>query len=268
MGRDGMAAGIALLALALPEHAIGARLQRGWSLLLAAGTLLLATYPWIRLDPLGDALGLLQLGIDWPSSLCLLALLPGLGLLLHGLGKATWTNSALGGIVVLALAANLPGPAIVPISFREVVLDIERPNWVHELPAGGISDGTGQDVLSVVADSNLVQGAEVALGTKVGEIRLLAEDGSILHRIQLLAGVNTGEWAAGRVDVAGRPGFHAPDPFLSYLAPDGSFFGRRFRARSASRVRTDQRPARVVILRAAGLPPKVRLVIYRLELRS
>jgi hypothetical protein len=57
--RSALAAPLALAALALPAGGPAAAPQRVWSAALAGGTALLASYPWLRADPLAAALALL-----------------------------------------------------------------------------------------------------------------------------------------------------------------------------------------------------------------
>ncbi len=259
-GRDALAVGLGLIAMALPAEGAITRLQATWAVAMAGGALLHATYPWVRPDPFADTLSRLNLSAQWESLWWILPTLALLGLLMERVGRARWAPGILGCLLFVALAANLPRPGQVPIRFQEVVLDAERPRWVHSFPVTEIS--------RIVADTNLVRGADVPTGTRAGEIRLLDEAGKILGRIPLEVGTNTGEWAAEREDVAGRPGFRAPEPFLAYVAPDGGFFGRRYRALSTRPPRGTIRPAQIMIRRNPSLPPEVRLVIYRLELRS
>ncbi len=57
--RSAVAAPLALAALAIPAGGIAAGLTALWSAAILAGTSLLASYPWLRADPLGDAVRLL-----------------------------------------------------------------------------------------------------------------------------------------------------------------------------------------------------------------
>ena len=91
------------------------------------------------------------------------------------------------------------------------------------------------------------------LATTAGEITL-----------PVRAGVDTGEWAARRSDVAAIAGFTAPAPYLSWVDAGRRFFGQRYRAR----LRLEQ-PAiatAVEVRLAPGIAPDVVLTLYHLEL--
>jgi hypothetical protein len=57
--RSALAAPVALAALALPATGAAAGIAALWSAAVLLGTALLASYPWLRQDPLGDAMALL-----------------------------------------------------------------------------------------------------------------------------------------------------------------------------------------------------------------
>jgi hypothetical protein len=113
-------------------------------------------------------------------------------------------------------------------------------------------------------DTNLIRGAGLALGTPVAVVRLHDAERRLVGSWEILAGIDTGEWAAARRDIADRPGFHAPPSWLSQVAPGGTFFARRFRTRFRA---SGAEAASVSIRRHPDLPAHVQLVVYRLELR-
>jgi len=139
-----------------------------------------------------------------------------------------------------------------------VILKAGRAVWLDRFAAREIAGG--------VVDCNLIHGADLAVGTPVATLRLRDAEGALLGTWELLAGLDTAEWAAARADVAGRPGFRAPDPWLSQIAPGGTFFAQRFRARF--HLGEPEAVAQVVVRRDPELPADVELVIYRVELRQ
>ncbi len=286
-----LAAGLALAALGTPVRGAAAGLQHAWSGTLLAGTTLLATYPWMRAAPRADLMALLGVrpsGVR-PSGLgdelFALALLAGSVALLAPLLDLATARAPVGrdagtrrtdGLrlppfapqLLVALVAGLAvvrtaGPSTVLLdSYGAAALDGQRRQWRTELAS--------REVSTVVLDTNLVHAVALAAGTPVATVKLHDPEGRQLAAWELAAGTDTAEWAAARPDIAGRPGFTAPPPWISRLAPDGTFFARRFRSRLAvdtPAAGASPAAAAVTIDRAHGLPSEVRLVIYRLELR-
>ena len=136
-------------------------------------------------------------------------------------------------------------------------MSADRPVWSYCFPSREISGG--------VIDSHLIHGADLAAGPWVATVRLRDADRKLLGTWDLLAGLDTAEWAAARPDVADRRGFRAPDPWLSRIAPDGTFFAQRFRARFSTA--QPLAAATIAIRRNPDLPPDVELALYRVELR-
>lgn len=263
---EAMAPGLVLLALAVPRRGAMLGVQSAWSVSVLGGTTLLAAYPWGRASPREDWLALL--GIEDGSRIILpFVLLLGLGtlsdLLVTSFGVRRIRHPrALGAVVVLgvlalALGAST-GPALVLVDhYGAVTLSEARPVTRHPLAAEPVS--------RVVVDTHLVHGADLPLGTGVAWVLLRDGDGEELHRWPLRVGRDTAEWAAGRADVAARPGFVAPPPWITTIAPGGQFVGHRFRRRLE--LATPVEAAEVVIERDSDLPAPVALVVYRLELR-
>lgn len=267
-GPEAMAAGLALAALATPIAGAAAGLQRAWCGLLVAGSALLASYPWTRSEPLGDLLALFGLDRRLPALALLAVAALALGWTLDHLrerapSRRAWLASpVLPALVVLLLAglavAREAAPTTVAVdSYRAVALDGSNRYQRVKFPA--------QPVSALVLDTNLVHGAGLAPGTTVAILELRDERDAVLDTWRLHAGEDTAEWAASRPDVAAQPGFRAPPSWISRLAPDGTFFARRFRARLEAE---SGAPAASVMIQIAGhLSPELRLVIYRLELR-
>jgi hypothetical protein len=259
-GPEALAGGLALAALGLPLCRAEAVLQRCWSALLVSASLLLAAYPWVRERPREDFLVLLGLGGS--GVLAPLVLMAGLGFLLNFLSRRfgerrirpeTVVAGLLLGVVVLSA-----GPSTVLVdNYQTRVLDIQRKGFRQSFPS--------QRVSTVVVDTNLVQGLTLRPGTTVGHVRLRDGERKRIHSWALKVGTHTGEWAAARPDVAIHPNLMTPRGWLSQLAPDGTFFSRRYRAHlhlaeavEASSFELTLRP---------NLAAGVRLVVYRVELR-
>lgn len=259
-GPDALASGLVMASLGPPPERLGAArlVQETWSAVLLGGVTLMATYPWLRTAPVDDALRLLGFSdrrtAAWMIPLAVLALVGAARLF----RRARISPVLLGGLAVaLLLAHQVPTVAVVPIRHQVVMLDIDTPRWTAEIPAGGISE--------VVIDSNLIHGAALPPGTWVAKVDLRDAEHNVLQSWQLNVGSETAEWAAARRDIADLPGFEAPPPWLAQLAPDGTFFAQRFRARFRSATSLDATVVRV--RRNPELPEATRLALYRVELR-
>lgn len=263
--RTAAAAPIALAALALPAEGAAAGLSALWSGALLAGTALLASYPWLRRDPLGDVVGLLTGGAAGAERVAAIASLAAL-LLIYGAtlvarrGGRRSEQARLGAWAAGAalLAALLAPPWVRPATAllgpgATVLLDGGHPSWQAEV--------TAPSVRSVVVESTMVNAAALAPGAPVARVRLLATAESPVE-VVLRTGSDTGDWAAGRPDLAARGTGHAPAPWLSWVA--GGFFGQRYRQRLA--LPRGGSFARLRIDLASGLPPGAGLAVYQLVL--
>lgn len=269
--RTALAAPVALAALALPAAGTAAGLAAVWSAAVLFGTALLASYPWLRPDSLGDALALLGRGAG-PR---LAAVIGGAALLTIGgvelalrrsaTGPAARSPVAVRGTRVAAMAAGavlltaLIGPQLVSPGMAllaagdAVLLDRAHPSWYLDL---GPRRSRG-----LVLQTSLIHAADLGGGTPVARVRLLGT-GAPPVELLLRAGDDTGEWAARRPDVAAAAPAPAPRPWLAWVA--GTFFGQRYRARlTLPRAGSF---ARLEIDLAAGLPPDTGLAIYQVEL--
>ncbi|HEV2843252.1 MAG TPA: hypothetical protein VG477_00265 [Thermoanaerobaculia bacterium] len=256
-----LAAPLALAALSLRRNGAFTVPQRVWTGALVGGTALLASYPWLRKEPVGVALSLLGLppGLLLAGSVvCVFLVLAGLGIWMgRGWGEPLRSLRLAGlsaAVLVFALLSGLPGSG-TPLLTPEVpvVLDAKRPVWETAIPE--------QAMRTLVVESSLSNGAALAPGTPVAVVRLRDLAGRTVDWT-LRAGQGTGEWAAGRPDVA-RTGTQAPSPWISWVA--GDFFAQRYRDRW-----TLARPDRFVRLRverAPGVPPDLAVALYQLEIR-
>jgi hypothetical protein len=277
--RTELAAPVALAALALPAAGTEAGLAAVWSAAVLLGSALLASYPWLHPDSLGDALALLGHGAG-PR---LAAVIGGAALLVAGAVELALRRSAAAPelpaasravarspaaargtriaamVAGIALLAALVGPQLVSPGMAllaggdAVLLDRAHPSWSLDL---GLWQSRG-----LVLQTSLIHAADLGDGTPVARVRLLGT-GAPPVELQLRAGDDTGEWAARRPDVAATARARAPRPWQAWVA--GTFFGQRYRARlplprAGSFVRLE-------IDLAAGLPPDTGLAIYQVEL--
>ena len=279
--RSALAAPLALAALALPAAGAAAGLTAVWSAALLLGTTLLASYPWMRQDPLADALALIGggggdgagpgLAAAIGAGAILLAAVTGVasrrtprlrqparaapaGLRTAGPAGVRATTAAGIALFVALVGPGLASPSTALLDGGDaVLLDGGRPLWRADLGLGRIR--------GLILQTSLVNAAGLAAGTPVAQIRLLGT-GFAPVELQLRAGEDTGEWAARRPDIAATAGLLAPHPWLAWVA--GDFFGQRYRARL--RLPRAGSFARVEIDLAAGLPPTTGLALYQVEL--
>ncbi len=264
---EAMAVGIAVAALAIPEEGAVATLQRGWCGTMVVGTTLLAAYPWVRQDPRGDLLELLGFNNEVSALLALLLVVAGLGFALdrfRGEFPSGWYRPGLVGFLLLSLAVvgqalSVRSTTVLVNSYQPVALDLGGDPWQQSLPPEALT--------RMILDSNLAGGVPIGSGTEAAIVELQADDGSVLARWPIRVGYETGEWAVSRSDLAGRGGFSAPDPWISWVAPGGGFFAHRFRSRFSVPVSEGPPARRIVVRRGDDLPAETRFSIYRLELR-
>lgn len=248
-----LAAPLGLAALSLRPEGWAAVPQRVWTAAVLGGTALLASYPWLREQPLAEALSLTGLSPGWMLAAGVVAaylVLASAGLRLPSLISAGLAGAA----ILLAVGAGLP-PAGTPLLAPEmpVVLDAGEPVWETVLDPEAVE--------SVIVESSLGNGAALAPGTPVAILHLQNPDGGSAWTLK--AGDDTGEWAARRPDVAQAAG-RAPSPWVSWVA--GDFFAQRYRSRWA--LPRPERFARLRIERAPGLPPEVVFALHQLEVRQ
>ena len=260
--RSALAVAAVLLAATLGgARPLAAAAQAAWTGVLTIVVAILAAYPWLRSDALADATALLGLGDGWRAALTTLVLLTVAATVAILLARSR--RRAPAELVALALAVLLASLALFahrpveasPIARQPIELDQRSPAWTTRLdpPAR---------VATLVLDSSLSHAATLAPGTAIAEVRLATTAGEITLPVR--AGIDTGEWAARRSDVAAIAGFTAPAPYLHWVDAGRSFFGQRYRAR----LRLDQ-PAIVTAVEvrlAPEIAPDVVLTLFHLEL--
>jgi len=261
-GPAALAAPLALGALSLRTRAVAAGLQMLWSGVLLLGTALLAGYPWLRNPALEDSLGLFGVEVSWPHAIGVAGVLWVLTFLCAALVDSSFAlrcRPTIAGGLVLALLAffALPPAAERPLTGRIQVLDASQSETAIDLEPAVPTH-------SVVIDSFLENSASLPSGTPVGRVILIDSEGERRSRV-LRAGVDTGEWAARRPDVAGLPGFRAPTPWLSWVTASRDVFAQRYRADWQLDGAVDI--TRLELQRAGDLPSEVALAIFHLELR-
>lgn len=272
--RATLAAPLALLALsttpalsATPRTTIFSTLQAWWIGILSVGVSILAAYPWLREDPLEAALGIVGIagiaGIasGWAGALILTLVFLACGGLCHFWSQQRsaspeWTAAGMSLALFAAatLAAHRP-PAQILLANGPKQLGGAVLSWKIDL-----EPGIGFRTVSL--DSSLSNSSTIPNGTPVAELRMVSSTGEQL--LTLRTGVDTGEWAARRSDLASMPGFHAPRPHLSWVDASGTFFGQRYR--QTWQLETVA-PAHSVELRLLpGVPRELELTAYQLEL--
>lgn len=245
---------------AAPRYPVSLRLQAGWSAALAAMTALLAAYPWLRQDPLVETLALLGGGAQWVTTavVALVAIaataadrLPHAEVFSRR--TAAWILAALLGAAALA---SHPATAWLGIAGEPVVLGADSAAWRRRLESSS-------RVGSVALDSTLSHAASLPPGTVVASLHLETSGGETVLPVR--TGIESGEWAARRADVAALPTVAAPAPFLGWVAAGGEFFGQRYRGRWELPAR--QTIEGLQIRLAPDLPPELTVTLFHLELR-
>lgn len=261
-GPAALAAPLALGALSLRTRAVAAGLQMLWSGVLLAGAAVLAGYPWLRSPALEDSLGLFGIQISWPHAIAVVAVLWLLTFLCAAMEGSSFVlecrPTIAGGLVLVLLAFLALPPAAESLWTGHIyVLDASQPARDIDLEPAVLAR-------SVVLDSYLENSASLPPGTPVARVILIDTAGE--HRSWLLrAGMETGEWAARRPDVAGLPGFQAPTPWLSWVTASRDVFAQRYRG--DWQLDDEVEIARLELQRVDDLPSAVALAVFHLELR-
>ena len=256
-----LTAPLVAIVLVLPREGTYLAVQRIWTGTLATGTLLLAAYPWLRSEPLSDTLRLFGVGGDWSS---VLGVVVGF-LVVAWLAEAAQARRhrallpASVALMALAVAAllQLPPAGVYSLTGAPVVLTAEHYEVIRDLEVD-------TPVGAVVVDSYLENSAQLAAGAPFAEVTLETEDGNF-QRWLLRVGIESGEWAARREDVASRDGFQAPPPWLSWIPDESAVFAQRYRARWD--LPESVRATRLTLTRLPALQSNVGIAILDLELR-
>lgn len=261
-GPGALAAPLVLVALAVRSESVAARLQMVWSTALLVATVLLAAYPWLRTEPLADALVLFGIRVGWSYAIAVTGALWVLSLVCAALAERTAPfrcRPVAVGVTVLFLAAwiSLPSTAIYPLAGRTTVLSVSVPEAVVDLD-------TPAPTSAVVIDTYMDNSSMLDPGTPVGRLTLIDADGERQSWL-LRLGHDTGEWAARRADVANLPRFEAPPHWVTWVAPNRDVFAQRYRAQWL--LSEPAEIVRVEIARIDDLPSKASLAVFHLELR-
>ncbi len=267
--------------------------QAVWSAALLGAAAVLASPPWLRPDPAAGGLALFGLAPGWQAAGAVLAA----ALALAAIGRspvgrflgrpAAWA----GGGLILALLAALPAPGRAVFEGPAAVLRPERPRMAVELP--------GAPAGRVAIYTHLSNGLELPAGAEVASVALLDGEGRTVARRPLRAGLDTGEWAVRRPDVAALPSIESPPPWAVWIEGGGGakgsherpHFGQYYRAlfeleppvAAAPEVGAPRAAAgepgavdggaeggpgaavELVVERAADLPAPVLVTIHRIE---
>ena len=261
-GPGALAAPLVLVALSVRSESVAARLQMVWSGALLVSAVLLAAYPWLRSEPLEDALGLFGIRVGWPPAIAVVAVVWALSLLCAALAERSGRfqcRPVAVGAIVLALAAwiSLPSTAIRPLADQTRVLSDAEPELAVDLEAPAPTN-------SVVIDTYMDNSSLLATGTPVGRLTLVDAEGERQSWL-LRLGHDTGEWAARRDDVANLPGFESPPHWVTWVTPSRDVFGQRYRANWS--LKESAEIVRVELARAEDLPTATSMAVFHLELR-
>jgi hypothetical protein len=252
-GPAALAAPVALALLTGSPRSGASAVHRAWIAILASLAAVLAAYPWLRAEPLSEALGVIGIVPSWPMALGVIVLASGIAAVLARQGRRAAVLVA--GLAGLGVALGLP-PAGRTLLGLETALTAAAPRFESPL------DGHG--VRGIALDSHLESSAGLAPGTVVATVHLLDAAGKDAGpSFDLRSGSETGEWAVERPDLAALH-LAAPAPWLSWVA--GDFFGRRYRALFS--VETSGKPRRIRIERSAALPPEVGIALHQVEVRG
>lgn len=259
---EAMVGGLGLMALAVPTRGSVAALQGVWTATLAAGTVLLASFPWLRRDPRADFLALL--GLESLSSMIVpAALILGLGLLFpladswpRRLRPRPWAVAGL--VLAWALLRGVSPSLVVLERYQAAALDSEQNKSIFiEYPE--------QKVSAVLLETSLAHGLALEPGTPVARVKLRGPGRGVLREWPIRAGIDTAEWASSRPDVRALGTAGTLDPWISFPSPDGRFFANHFRA--VLRLAEPAVAGSITIDREKDLPTDVLFLVYRVELR-
>ena len=261
-GPAALAAPLAIAALSLRFRGTVARVQSVWTASLLLGSTLLAAYPWLRADPLMDTLALVGVGVGWWMAVAIVGVTWALTLISAPFERAEgersmapWVVGA--AVLFLALWIRIPSNGSQPFEGRIQVVDSLNAELAIDL-------ADEPEVTEVVVDSYLENSAGLPVGVTVATVELVDSAGGI-HEWPIRAGLESGEWAARRADVASLEGFSAPNPWISWVTPGGDLFAQRYRAVWSLPIAIDVR--RLTIRRQAELDDGVSMAIFHLELR-
>jgi hypothetical protein len=243
-----LAAPLGLVALSLAPAGPAKSLQTIWAATLLGATALLASYPWLRPEPLVEALswfGLAPRPLPALGCAVVLLALAAAGSVL----RPVWAGRLAGATVIAAAALHLPSPGVSLIPEEmPVVLDAARPSW-------DVSVG-GSLTRRLIVESTLANSASLPSGSAVARIRLVTTEGETLE-YPLRTGTETGEWAARRPDLA-KAAPAQPRAWISWVA--GDFFAQRYRCRVV--LEDGERLASLTVERLSHLPADVTVALH------
>lgn len=231
LGLAALPAGVGLVPVlvfagtALPRQRPLLAAQGVWSAAITGTAILLASFPWLRGDPVIEALSLFGGEHLTLATLFAIAVALALGV------ATTWRRSRrlaaaaapqlVLALSLVALAARIPA-AGTPLTAESVLLRAGDSTWTAAIPDAGA-------IRQVVVDSYLGFASTLPAGTAVARV-VLGKAGREHGTWTLRAGRETGEWAARRPDIAAHAGFRAAPVWLAWVEPERRFFAQRHRA--------------------------------------
>ena len=220
----------ALVAVAAAAPALDG--EAAWIALALAAAAAVAGHPQRQLAGLGRAA----------------VALAALGALLAG--APPWSRRAPLGALLVGVAAPPLGRVESQLRGRTATLHPRSPRLELALP--------GAPIASVVLDSFLIEAAELPCGTPLARVSVAGEGRELAVGV-LRVGAESGEWAAGRADVAARIACGGFEPFARWIPRGERFFAALHRARF--RLESPLGAERLIVERDPRLPPRTRIVI-------
>jgi len=253
-------AALVFIAISLRGRGHIAQIQGSWASVWLGIAALCSSYPWLRPHPLPAAGRLLGLAPHPVPAAIVLTVAAALVLVwprIRRLPAARHWPVGTGVVVgaVVALMISMPPAVGAERELAPEVLNVQHSSWSMEWRSPVTTR-------HIVLDTYLSNSASLSAGTPVADIDLETTSGP--RSFALRAGIDTGEWAAERPDVAAQPGFKAPEAWLSWVAPDRSFFARRYRARFT--LDPAAKVERLSIHLSAAIPKDVSVTLWHLEL--
>ncbi len=247
-----LAAPLVAVASALPDRGERVGIQASWLGFMALLGGIVASFPWLRPQPLESVLRWLGPGVGLQTAL--LAVL--VFWLVAAMARSAWiprpVSVATLGVIVIA-AGVLGSPRRQTVLGETLVLDTTARARTYPLDL---------EIRHLTVDSYASNTTRLIDGAPIGRIVLEIAGGGELS-LPLSLGRETGEWAAK------RPGLDAvvtaPTPWVSWLAPDGPYLAQRYRASWTLDSAVAARGFRIEL--DDSLPTDVSLAVFRVGAR-
>ena len=178
-------------------------------------------------------------------------------------GRWAGIAAALTAGALITFGASVPRPSSPPeIVTPTRTLEAARGGWRQPL-------ATVFRPRAIVIDSSAIASLGLRQGQTIAEAVLVDADNVTLGLWPPRIGLDTGEWAAERSDVAAtlvQRGVATPGPGHLFVVADNAFFGRRFRSQWVLEQPLTTDAAQLIVRLAPNLPPEVGLRVDRIEI--